>query len=111
MRWEPIAYEHDGQPHSAKHKHASERLFGGLALVAVGMLDPLERHRRKVLEREIVRVETQHGTVRVKVAKQNGKVVNVAPEYDDCQRLASEKSIPLKQILTAATVAYAKKIE
>jgi uncharacterized protein (TIGR00299 family) protein len=66
--------------------------------------------RRKVLDREIVSVETQFGTVRVKVAKQNGKVVNVAPEYEDCQRLATEKSVPLKQVLTAAQVAFAKKI-
>lgn len=67
--------------------------------------------RRKVLDREIVQVETPHGAVRVKVAKQNGKVVNVAPEYDDCQRLATEKAVPLKLVLTAAQVAYAKKIE
>ncbi len=66
--------------------------------------------RRKVLDREIVSVETQFGTVRVKVAKQNGKVVNVAPEYEDCQRKATEKGIPLKQVLTAAQVAFAKKI-
>jgi pyridinium-3,5-bisthiocarboxylic acid mononucleotide nickel chelatase len=62
--------------------------------------------RRKVLDREIVQVETPHGAVRVKVAKKNGKVVNVAPEYDDCQRLAMEKSVPLKEIILAAQIAY-----
>jgi uncharacterized protein (TIGR00299 family) protein len=65
--------------------------------------------RRKVLDREIVQVETPHGAVRVKVAKKNGKVVNVAPEYDDCQRLAMEKSVPLKEIMLAAQFAYAQK--
>jgi uncharacterized protein (TIGR00299 family) protein len=65
--------------------------------------------RRKVLEREDVSVETPHGTVRVKVAKQEGKVVNVAPEYEDCQRLAAEKSVPLKEILLAAQLAYRQK--
>lgn len=62
--------------------------------------------RRKVLEREIVSVETAYGAVRVKVARRAGKVLNVAPEYDDCQRLATEKSVPLKQVILAAQLAY-----
>jgi len=64
--------------------------------------------RRKILERETVEVETPYGKVQVKVAKQEGKVINVAPEYDDCQRLATEKSVPLKQVMLAAQVAYSK---
>ena len=43
-------------------------------------------------------VETAYGTVKMKVAWRGGKVVNAAPEFDDCQRLASEKSVPLKQV-------------
>lgn len=62
--------------------------------------------RRKVLEREQVSVETPYGSVRIKVAKRDGRVVNVAPEYDDCQRLAAEKSVPLKQVILAAHFAY-----
>jgi hypothetical protein len=62
--------------------------------------------RRKVLERELVPVETPYGAVNIKVARREGKVVNVAPEYEDCQRLASEKSVPLKQVMQAAEVAY-----
>ncbi len=66
--------------------------------------------RRKVLEREVVSVETPYGPVRIKVAKSEGKVVNVAPEYEDCQRLASEKSVPLKEMILAAQFAYLRKI-
>jgi pyridinium-3,5-bisthiocarboxylic acid mononucleotide nickel chelatase len=62
--------------------------------------------RRKVLERELVRVETPYGAVKVKVARRNGKVVNVAPEYEDCQRIAAEKSLPLKEVVLAAQMAY-----
>jgi uncharacterized protein (DUF111 family) len=62
--------------------------------------------RRKVLERELVPVETPFGSVKVKVARREGKVVNVAPEFDDCQRLATEKSVPLKQVMAAAEAAY-----
>jgi uncharacterized protein (TIGR00299 family) protein len=61
---------------------------------------------RLVLEREMASVETPYGTVRVKVARRHGTVVNVAPEYDDCRRLASEKSVPLKEVIVAAQLAY-----
>ena len=62
--------------------------------------------RRKVLEREQVTVETPYGSVQVKVARREGKVVNAAPEFDDCQFLATEKSVPLKQVIAAAEAAY-----
>jgi len=64
--------------------------------------------RRKILEREAIEVETTYGKVKMKIAKQEGKVVNVAPEYEDCQKLASEKSAPLKEVMLAAQVAYTK---
>jgi len=62
--------------------------------------------RRKVLEREFVSVRTPYGAVKVKVAKREGKVLNVAPEYEDCLRLATEKNVPLKQVMMAAQAAY-----
>ncbi len=61
---------------------------------------------RLVLERETVNVETPYGTVRVKVARRGGAVMNVAPEYDDCRRLAAEKWVPLKEVILAAQTAY-----
>jgi uncharacterized protein (TIGR00299 family) protein len=64
--------------------------------------------RRKVLEREMVTVETPYGAVQVKVARHDGNVVNVAPEFEDCHRLAEEKSVPLKQVIAAAEAAYLK---
>jgi hypothetical protein len=62
--------------------------------------------RRKVLARELLSVETPYGAVRVKVAGRDGKALNVAPEYEDCQRLATEKGVPLKQVILAAQAAY-----
>ena len=62
--------------------------------------------RRKVLDRELTSVETPYGAVKVKVAKRDGKALNVAPEYEDCQRLAKEKGVPLKQVMIAAQAAY-----
>ena len=58
--------------------------------------------RRRVLDRTFVTVETPLGPVRMKLARLNGRVLNAAPEYDDCQRLAREKGVPLKQVLADA---------
>ncbi|MGA2986452.1 MAG: nickel pincer cofactor biosynthesis protein LarC [Terriglobia bacterium] len=67
--------------------------------------------RRKVLAREQVTVETAYGAVQVKVARCEGKVMNAAPEFDDCQRLALEKSVPLKHVIAAAEAAYLQQSE
>ena len=67
--------------------------------------------RRMVLDREVVTVETPYGPVRVKVARRNGRETNAAPEFDDCRRLAEEKSVPLKQVILAAQIAYEKQRE
>ncbi|MGH9469369.1 MAG: nickel pincer cofactor biosynthesis protein LarC [Terriglobia bacterium] len=62
--------------------------------------------RRKTLEREVVSVSTPYGPVNVKVSKRDGRVLNAAPEYEDCARLAREKSVPLKDVMLAAQMAY-----
>src|SRR5271157_19219 len=62
--------------------------------------------RRQLLERELVTVETDYGPARVKVASRDGTVLNIAPEYDDCSKLAKEKSVPLKQVMLDAQMAY-----
>ncbi len=55
--------------------------------------------RRRVLAREAVMVNTPHGSIRLKVARLNGHILNVAPEYDDCRRAAEEHGVPLKQVI------------
>ncbi len=61
--------------------------------------------RRIVLAREEKSVETQWGTVRVKVARAPDGTPNVAPEFEDCRRLATERGVPLKLIYQAALAA------
>ena len=43
---------------------------------------------RECLDRETVTVETPLGPIRFKVARRDGEVLNAAPEFDDCVRLA-----------------------
>jgi uncharacterized protein (TIGR00299 family) protein len=64
--------------------------------------------RRRVLERQTVSVETPLGTVRMKVARLNGHVLNASPEFEDCQRLAAERGVPLKQVLAEAMFSFQK---
>ncbi|HEY0704821.1 MAG TPA: nickel pincer cofactor biosynthesis protein LarC [Candidatus Acidoferrales bacterium] len=66
---------------------------------------------RRTLAREFVQVETRFGSVRMKLARLNGAVLNATPEFDDCRRIAAEKGIPLKDVLAAATFAFQKQRE
>jgi hypothetical protein len=61
---------------------------------------------RERLEREIVTVTTPHGAARVKVATRGGAIVNAAPEFDDCTRLASVAGISVKDAQTLVMKAY-----
>jgi len=61
---------------------------------------------RACLEREIVVVETEVGPVRFKIARHGGDLMNAAPEFDDCARLAAERSLPVKQVQALAVEAF-----
>jgi pyridinium-3,5-bisthiocarboxylic acid mononucleotide nickel chelatase len=65
--------------------------------------------RRRTLAREFVSVETPLGAVRIKVARSNGHILNAAPEYEDCRRIAAERGVPLKQVLAEASFAFEKR--
>ncbi|HJR07258.1 MAG TPA: nickel pincer cofactor biosynthesis protein LarC [Pyrinomonadaceae bacterium] len=61
---------------------------------------------RRALEREFKSVETEFGTINVKVARRDGRVCNVAPEYEDCRAAAVRAGVPLHAVETAARAAY-----
>lgn len=65
--------------------------------------------RRKTLEREFVPVQTAFGEVRMKLSRMNGTILNAAPEYEDCQKIAAEKGVPLKQVIAAAAGEFEKR--
>jgi uncharacterized protein (DUF111 family) len=58
-----------------------------------------ERNRT---DREILFLRTRYGKIRFKLARWEGKIVNLSPEYDDCKRLALRKKISLKEIFEEA---------
>ena len=61
---------------------------------------------REVLQRELVAVDTPLGSVRFKLAWRQGAVVNAAPEFDDCARIAAASGLPVKEVHAVAMQAY-----
>lgn len=59
---------------------------------------PMERW---ICERNSRQVATPWGPVRVKEQRWGGKLLGVAPEYDDCARIARELGIALREIYLA----------
>jgi uncharacterized protein (DUF111 family) len=58
---------------------------------------------RITLRREEQEVETKYGLIRIKVAFDNeGKVLNLMPEYESCRQAAEEKQVPLKEVYQEA---------
>jgi uncharacterized protein (DUF111 family) len=62
---------------------------------------------RRALEREFVSVETKFGAISVKVARgRDGRVRNVAPEFEDCRAAALGAGVPLREVEAAARAAF-----
>lgn len=61
---------------------------------------------RIALERRFDTVQTPYGPVQVKVGLRDGRVVNVAPEFEDCRALAEAAKVPLKEVQQRAVAAW-----
>lgn len=61
---------------------------------------------RECLDRELVPVPTPWGEVRIKVARQAGRVLNAQPEFDDVARLAAAHDVPIKDVHAQAQRAW-----
>ena len=58
----------------------------------------LQKIGRKKLGREIRKQKTSHGTVRVKSASQNGRVLRKRPEFQDVRQIARRNDLPLRTL-------------
>jgi uncharacterized protein (TIGR00299 family) protein len=63
------------------------------------------RWARYELERELITVAVDGRPVRVKLGLMDGRVVNVAPEHDDCAAAAAGTGAPVQSIWAAALAA------
>jgi uncharacterized protein (TIGR00299 family) protein len=57
---------------------------------------------RDTLDREIRAIDTPVGPVRFKIASRAGRILNAAPEFDDCARIAAERGMAIKDVQALA---------
>ena len=57
---------------------------------------------RSRADREILSLQTKHGRIRFKLARWQGRMINLSPEYEDCKQLALKKRVPLKEVFEEA---------
>jgi len=55
--------------------------------------------RRACLPRELVRLPTAFGPVTVKLSRLGGRVVTVTPEFEECRRIARERSLAVRDVV------------
>jgi uncharacterized protein (TIGR00299 family) protein len=66
--------------------------------------------QREILRREHVTVETIYGPIKIKVARgRDERVVNYAPEFEDCRAAAELHGVAAREVQTAALNAYVLK--
>ena len=61
---------------------------------------------RERLAREMRTVETPVGAIRFKVASRDGRVLNAAPEFEDCAKAAAERGMSIKAVQALAQKAW-----
>jgi uncharacterized protein (DUF111 family) len=67
--------------------------------------------KRRVLDRAVETVETEYGSVRIKVARDGARTIHFLPEYDDCAELAAKTGTPLLEVQAAATARYRERMK
>lgn len=66
---------------------------------------------RRVLQRKIEKVGILGEKVAIKISYQEGKEVNIQPEFSDCVRLAKKSDLPVKEIMQLVLKEFYKKRE
>ena len=61
---------------------------------------------RITLDREVVQVQTAFGSIQIKIGSQNGKILQVSPEFESCNAAAERSQQPLKRIYELAVEAF-----
>src|SRR6184192_2173042 len=65
---------------------------------------------RVIAGRRVIEVETPLGSSRVKVKELGGRALDVAPEYEDCRRIAHERGIDLRDVMRVVTEAARREL-
>lgn len=66
---------------------------------------------RHCSERSFIEVTLPQGNVKVKFSQAGGQILNIAPEFEDCRKLAEASKMPLKKIMQMAAAAAEVQLE
>lgn len=81
----------------------AERLAGMVVRESATLGVRMRRMERLKAERREEQIDTPLGAVRVKLKLVGGRIVDVAPEYDDCRALAAQHGVPLETVRARVT--------
>ncbi len=70
----------------------------------------LRRVDRVVAARRMIEVRTELGVARVKVKELGGEAVDVAPEFEDCRRIALERQMDLRDVVRIFAAAARRQV-
>ena len=70
----------------------------------------MQHMQRRKAQRIQQFIETPFGIMQVKVKLLGGRVISAAPEYEECRRIASERSLPLEEVYEVARQAIQRAI-
>ncbi|QNU65910.1 nickel pincer cofactor biosynthesis protein LarC [Ruminiclostridium herbifermentans] len=65
----------------------------------------ISHSQRYCMNRELVKVDTQYGAVRVKVASSDD-IMKFAPEYEDCKNIAMKTGMPINKVYELVSEKY-----
>ena len=86
------------------NENIKEKIFGILfnETTTLGLRKyPVEK---KALQREFSEVNTRYGNIKIKLAYYNGKMIKAKPEYAECQKIARENKISIKDVYEEITL-------
>ncbi len=87
-----------------EEKKISEIIFSETSTLGIR----ISHAQRFCMDRELVKVNTQYGAVRVKVAN-IGDIMKFAPEYEDCRSIALKTGMPIKEVYELVNEKYRQK--
>jgi uncharacterized protein (TIGR00299 family) protein len=70
----------------------------------------LRRVDRVLASRRVIEVRTPWGTARAKVKELGGVAVDIAPEYEDCRRIALERGVDLREVMRVVAAAAREQV-
>ena len=88
-----------------REEHAVEILLEETSTLGVRITEAV----RRTLDREWVTVSTRYGRIRIKIGRLNGRIMNAAPEYEDCLAAARKRKVSVKAVMDEAAQKYRAK--